>query len=315
MAVFQIIMWFCAAGLLAVGALVLRRGLHQYAVGRSIARRFHLQLVPEIGLVDATSALARALEWLGRKATGAAPVREQQDLLQRAGFNSPAAPFIFAGVRLVATLALLGLALFLPYLRHGTLGPAQAAAGFFFGFAAYRGCLIGVKLRITAREREIRRELPYVLDLVLMVLDSGVSIDQALQHVTGQIDRTAPIVAVQMRRYLSEVDDGLPYDQALDRLAQRFAIGEGRDFSGLLKQNLFQGGELGPPLRRLAADIGDTRLAMAREQMGRKSVLLTLVMLAFFMPVLMVALAGPAVSDIIGTLGTVAHDLQVSRNK
>jgi tight adherence protein C len=315
MATLQIIIWLCAAALLAAGTLALRRGLHAYAVERSIARRFHYQLVPGMGMGHAAGSLARALEWLGRKAMGVAPVRELQDLLQRGGFGSPAAPFIFAGLRLVATLGVFALALLLPYLRHGAMRPAQAATGFFLGFAAYRGCLIGLKLRITGREREIRRELPYVLDLVLMVLDSGVSIDQALQHVAGQIDRTAPITAVQMRRYLAEVDDGLPYDQALDRLAQRLAISEGRDFSGLLKQNLFQGGELGPPLRRLAADIGDTRLAMAREEMGRKSVLLTLVMLAFFMPVLMVALAGPAVSDIIGTLGNVAHDLRDSRSK
>jgi hypothetical protein len=71
---------------------------------------------------------------------------------------------------------------------------------------------------------------------------------------------------------------------------------------------------LNAPLRRLAADIGETRLATAREQMGRKSVMLTLVMLGFFMPVLMIALAGPAVSDIMGTLGSVARDMQDQRS-
>jgi tight adherence protein C len=142
-----------------------------------------------------------------------------------------------------------------------------------------------------------------------------VSIDQALRHVAGQIDQTSPVTAAQLKIYLSEIDEGLPYDQALDRLAQRLGISEGRDFAGLLKLNLFQGGELGPPLRRLAADIGEVRLAMAREQVGRKSVLLTMVMLVFFMPVLMVALAGPAVSDVIETLGHVAHDLQNSRKR
>jgi hypothetical protein len=40
-----------------------------------------------------------------------------------------------------------------------------------------------------------------------------------------------------------------------------------------------------------------------------------MVMLVFFMPVLMVALAGPAVSDVIETLGHVAHDLQNSRKR
>jgi hypothetical protein len=49
--------------------------------------------------------------------------------------------------------------------------------------------------------------------------------------------------------------------------------------------------------------------------MGKKSVLLTAVMLFFFMPVLMVALAGPAVSDLSGTLGTVAHKMKTMKAK
>jgi tight adherence protein C len=218
-------------------------------------------------------------------------------------------------MRLFATTTAVLAALLLPWLGNGFVGNMDAAIAVFSGVSVYRSFEIGLRWRIGGREREIRRELPYVLDLVLMVLDSGVSIDQALRHVAGQIDQTSPVTAAQLKIYLSEIDEGLPYDQALDRLAQRLGISEGRDFAGLLKLNLFQGGELGPPLRRLAADIGEVRLAMAREQVGRKSVLLTMVMLVFFMPVLMVALAGPAVSDVIETLGHVAHDLQNSRKR
>jgi len=143
-----------------------------------------------------------------------------------------------------------------------------------------------------------------------MVLDAGVSIDQALQHVGAQIGRVAPVSADLFRGYVTDAEDGVPYDKALDRLAQRLSLSEGRDLAGLLKQNLFQGGELHEPLRRLAADIGETRLSMAREQLGRKSVTMTLVMLAFFMPVLLIAIAAPAVSDLLGTLGHVARDMQ-----
>jgi tight adherence protein C len=138
-------------------------------------------------------------------------------------------------------------------------------------------------------------------------------VDQALYHVSLHISHVAPLTARELARYIADVEDATPYDKALDRLAHRLAIHEGHDFSALLKQNLFQGGELSPSLRRLAADISDTRLAYAREQVGRKSVLLTLVMLGFFMPVLLLAVAGPAISDVVGTLSHVARDLQNSR--
>lgn len=306
--------WLFAGAVLVGGTLALRRGMHEYAVERAIARRFHVEFLPQRKAWSAAAIVAGVFEWLGRQAMGAAPVREMQVQLQRAGLSSPGAPFIFAGLRLAGTVAGLLAALGSSYVWHGRISAPNVAIAFFLSAFVYRGFGVALKLRIEGRERETRRELPYVLDLVLMVLDSGVSIDQTLQHVAGQIGLAAPATAAQMKLYLAEIDEGIPYDQALDRLAQRLAIGEGRDFAGLLKQNLFQGGELGPPLRRLGADIGDVRLAMAREQMGRKSVLLTLVMLAFFMPVLMVALAGPAVWDIMGTLGHVARDLQNSRS-
>jgi tight adherence protein C len=148
-----------------------------------------------------------------------------------------------------------------------------------------------------------------------MVLDSGVSVDQALGHVSQHIGHAAPLSAAEITHYIAEVEEGMPYDKALDRLGSRLAVREGHDFAALLKQNLFQGGELSPPLRLLASDISEARLAYAREQTGRKSVLLTLVMLSFFMPVLLIAVAGPAISDIVGTLSHVAQDLQNSRGK
>lgn len=300
---------------MVAGSVALSRGVHDHAVDRGIKRRFYAEMLLQHEAVGVTGLVMKFFEWLGRKATGLGSVSGIRIRLQRAGFSSSVGPYVFVGMRLFATTTAVLAALLLPWLGNGFVGNMDAAIAVFSGVSVYRSFEIGLRWRIGGREREIRRELPYVLDLVLMVLDSGVSIDQALRHVAGQIDQTSPVTAAQLRIYLSEIDEGLPYDQALDRLAQRLGISEGRDFAGLLKLNLFQGGELGPPLRRLAADIGEVRLAMAREQVGRKSVLLTMVMLVFFMPVLMVALAGPAVSDVIETLGHVAHDLQNSRKR
>jgi tight adherence protein C len=304
-----------AGFLLAAAMVAFGLGMREYAVARAIGHRFHVMLLPRRANTGAAATAVRWLEWLGRKILGAASRKGLLATLQRAGFSSSAAPFVFAGLRLSAAIAAFLATLAIACANGNGVHPMNAVMAAFFGLVVYRGFDIALKIRIEGRAREIRRELPYVLDLVLMVLDSGVNIDQALHHVAGQIGRTAPVTAAQMRRTLDEIDEGLPYDQALDRLAQRLAIGEGRDFAGLLKMNLFQGGELGPPLRRLRADIDDARLAAAREQIGQKSVLLTMVMLAFFMPVLMVALAGPAVSDVMGTLSHVAHDLENSRTR
>lgn len=294
----------------ATGAWLLARGVQGLAADHQMARRLRAQILPGLPAPWTHARGQALLEKFGRRIAGAGTLQELQDLLLRAGFLSTEAVFIFAGLRLIAALAVAGLAVVPGYWRDGAISSGDAAAAFFSGFFMYRGFTTFLKLRAESRQRAIRRELPYALDLLLMVLDSGVSVDQALQHVGQQIGQAAPLCAEMLGRYLSDIEDGMPYDKALDRLGQRLAVREGRDFAGLLKQNLFQGGELGQPLRQLAIDIGEARLAHAREQMGRKSVLLTLAMLAFFMPVLLLAIAAPAVSDVLGTLRHAAQDLQ-----
>jgi tight adherence protein C len=310
-----ILTWLLAIACLLTGGIALAQGVRGYATNQLVTRRLREHISPSLAAPWLGAQSRALLERLGRHVAGAGSVRDLQDMLLKAGFIAPASAFVFAALRLITALAAAGLALLPACLKHGSVGPKDAALAFFLGFFVYRGFSIYLKQRSQTRQRELRRELPYVLDLLLMVLDSGVSVDQALQHVSLQIGHVAPITAKLLTRYIADTEDGMPYDKALDRLAQRLAISEGRDFAGLLKQNLFQGGELSEPLRRLAADVIEARLAHAREQMGRKSVLLTLVMLAFFMPVLLVALAAPAVSDVLGTLSSVAHHMELSRLK
>jgi tight adherence protein C len=311
----EILSWLLCAACGLTGALMLAQGARDYSTGQVVARRFRLHVSPDLAAPWLAAQGRALLENFGRKVAGAGSLHGLQDLLLRAGFISAGAVFLFAGLRLIATLTAAGCVLLPAFLRGGAIGSKDAAMAFFFGFVVYRGCSIFLKLRSEIRQREMRRELPYVLDLLLMVLDSGVSIDQALQHVSLQVGRVAPLVGQMLARHIADTEDGMPYDKALDRLAQRLAIGEGRDFAGLLKQNLFQGGELSQPLRRLAIDIGEARLSHAREQMGRKSVLLTIVMLGFFMPVLLIAIAAPAISDVLGTMHHVAQDMSASRGR
>lgn len=305
--------WMIAMGCLAVGGVLMALGLNEISTGHLALRRFREQVAPASGGTALRAQSRDLLVRLGRKVAGGEAESELQLLMQQAGFNSHSMPFVFVAARFLAALAAATLILLPAGLAHGAIRPRNAATAFIFGFLVYRGATILLKLRVEHRQRAIRRELPYVLDLLLMVLDSGVSIDQALQYTAAQLNRTAPVTGQILSRTMTDIADGTPYDKALDRLATRLSIGEGRDFAGLLKQNLFQGGELGPALRRLASDVSESRLANAREQMGKKSVMLTGAMLAFFMPVLMIALAGPAVADLMGTLHHVAQDLDTRR--
>ena len=256
--------------------------------------------------------LLQGLERAGRSIEGAKVNQELKALVLRAGFFQPSALYIFAAVRYVAGFAV-GFLVIVARIGPQGLYLFDVMLGLFFGYLFYRYALIALKLYADRRANVIRRELPPVLDIMLMALDAGVSIDQCMRYVAGVASRTAPVTSEVLRRHVADIDGGMPYDAALDRLGQRLGLDEGQDFASTIKQALFQGGELGTTLRRFSADLSDKRMATAREQVGRKAPHLTLVMILFFMPVLLVVLAGPAVVELKGALQNAGEQMAKTR--
>ncbi len=255
--------------------------------------------------------LIAGLQWLGARAPGASD-GTLRACLAKAGYFQPGALPVFVALRLLCTAAV-----FLAALFKGQGRPDAAAIflAIFLAFFCSRLFVILLKLRGEARQHQIRRELPPVVDVLLMVLNSGVSIDQSLRYAAELVADTAPLVTEVLKRYVGEIDSGVPYDVAFERMGQRFGIDEGYDLAGLIRQSLMQGGEIMGSLERFGEEVSEKRVAHAREQIGRKSILLTIVMLFFFMPVLLIILAGPAVSDILSTLATVKQQIHQKEAK
>lgn len=257
--------------------------------------------------MPAQERLAAGLDWLGARLSLGSD-RTVQAFLARAGYHQRAAVAIFVLLRFACMAAVFGIVL---ARQDNPSAPLAIATALFMAFLCSRILVILLKARGEARQWEIRRELPPVIDILLMVLNSGASIDQCLRYVTGILGETAPIVGPAMQRCVADVDNGVPYDTAFERLGQRLGIEEGHDLAALFKQALLQGGEIVGSLDRFGAELAEKRVCAAREQIGRKAIQLTIVMLLFFMPVLLVILAGPAVSNIFETLNTVKHNIHM----
>lgn len=253
--------------------------------------------------------LSNALQWLGERIPGGGDESLRRTLMQ-AGYSQAAAVPVFVAGRLLCTTALFVFLLLRP---GATASTGSILLALFLTFFLSRLFVIALKLKAEARQQEIRRELPPVVDVLLMVLGSGVSIDQSLRYVTGLLETAAPSVSQVFRRYVADVDNGMSYEAAFERMGQRLGIDEGYDLAGLIRQALLQGGEITTALERFGAEIAEKRASQAREQIGRKAVILTAVMLAFFMPVLLITLGGPAVSNIKDTLHGVKGQLHHKR--
>ncbi|MDZ4380993.1 MAG: type II secretion system F family protein [Parvibaculum sp.] len=275
------------------------------------ARLSHL-FAPDRAHTTAFDTILRGLERAGRSIEGARINRGLRALVLRAGFFQPSVLYVFVALRYaIAVVVCIGVVV----ARFGAHGVSlfDILLGLFFGYLFYRYALIGLKVYADRRANVIRREMPPVLDVMLMALDAGVSIDQCMRYVATVAARTAPVTSEVLRRHITDIDGGMPYDAALDRLGQRLGLDEGQDLAATIKQALFQGGELGTTLRRFSADLTDKRMATAREQVGRKAPHLTLVMIVFFMPVLLVVLAGPAVVELKAALQSAGEQMAKSR--
>jgi tight adherence protein C len=285
----------------AASALGVLGGLQQFHRRAALAR---LRIVVGVSIGGNTAGFARALQWVGSRIPGGSD-SSLQSALMRAGYFQQPALHLFVALRLFCT----GTVFFAVMLRAHVMGAATLTLAVFLAFFCSRLFVIVLKLKAEKRERLLRREMPPLVDILMMVLNSGISIDQSLRYVTEMLEKTAPLITIVLRRYVADIDNGMPFEIAFERMGQRFGINEGYDFANLIKQSLLQGGEIMASLESFGTELADKRLAAAREQIGRKSVLLTLVMLAFFMPVLMITLGGPAVSRIMHTLNTVKHEL------
>jgi tight adherence protein C len=101
---------------------------------------------------------------------------------------------------------------------------------------------------------------------------------------------------------VDDLHNGVPYGLALDRWADRLQVPGVRELAALFKQALLNGSELGPTLRAFAHEFSDKRLSSARASIGRKTTQMTVVMILFMLPALMILLAGPAFVAVGGAL-------------
>jgi tight adherence protein C len=240
------------------------------------------------------------LDWLGRLLTsGATDRREIGAHLRVAGWYNDDAILWFAILRLGGAIVVFLVAVLV-------LGSAQESGGMTpldWGYAAGAAGLVyvGAKRILMrfgdGRLRRIRREMPFVLDILLVTLESGLSLDQSLRHFA----QTEGSAGAQTRRSLQvlvdDLEKGAPYEIALNKWGDRLGIEEGRELAVLFRQSILHGSEVGPLLREFVRDMSEKRLTTARESIGAKTTKLTAIMVAFFLPALMIVVgAQPAVS-------------------
>lgn len=230
--------------------------------------------------------------------------RDRQEIekkLRAAGYYEPEAMDVFVAMRMGAALFVMCASLAVCFVVTGNpltpIFPTFALTGL-----TYIGAKYVLHMHAASRERILTAEFPFLLDLMLMMLESGVSLDQCFRGIARDERVAVPNHAKLVALLVEDLDRGQDYQVAFDRWATRVGVQGSRELASLFRQSLFQGMELVPALREFIREFTQRRVARAREAIGKITVRMVVLMLVFFMPALFIVLAGPPVSAIFDAL-------------
>jgi tight adherence protein C len=146
------------------------------------------------------------------------------------------------------------------------------------------------------RQGSIRRDLPDVLDLLVISVEAGVGLEGAIEVVGRHFD--SPL-AHELNRMLREMELGVPRRTALQNLRRRVEIPEVSTFVLSLVQADALGMPLGRVLKTQATEMRSKRRQWAREKAAKLPVKILFPMFLFIFPALFVVVLGPAVTSVL----------------
>jgi tight adherence protein C len=213
------------------------------------------------------------------------------DLIQ-AGFRSDHAVAVFYGIRIVAAVAmvLVGIALQSKMgdnamMRIVLLISGGAAGWILPGFV--------LEKKIKARQEVLRLSLPDSLDLMVVSIEAGLGLDQAIQHVARELGVSHPTLSEELSLVTLEMRAGKRRSEALRNLAERTGEGEIRKLVAILVQNDRFGTSMGESLRTHSDFMRVKRRQEAEERANKVGVKLVFPIFFFILPSMMVVTAGP----------------------
>jgi tight adherence protein C len=220
--------------------------------------------------------------------------------LLQAGFRGRTAAERYSAARALGALALGLLAvLAAPKDDPVTLGGAAllATALGYYAPAAW------VAQRLAERQRALLLAFPDALDLLVSSVEAGLGVDAALKRVGEELGEAAPELSRELALVTLETNAGVTRTEALRHLAERTGMDDVASLVHVLVQAERYGTSVAHALRTHAELVRKRRMQRAEETAQKASPRMTVLMILFVLPALLVILVGPAAINIKNTLG------------
>ena len=222
--------------------------------------------------------------------------------LVQAGWRDPNTLPKFLVVRLILPFAVAGYLAFTIY--AGALGPSIKPP--LRPFAVLGGALLGVFIpgimvsnAIQNRAKKLTRQFPDALDLMLVCVEAGLSIEQAFMRITEELGEAIPEIAEEFALTGAELSFLGDRKQAYVNMVSRTGLQEFKSLATALAQSDDFGTSIGSSLRALSEDSREMRVLMVEKAAGKLSPKMTIPMILLILPCMFMVLIGPAVIQVM----------------
>lgn len=300
---FDILIQALTFGLVVAGALLALRSL-----GAALAVR---RRIGNPGQAQAGGAILRSnavdnrfLQWIQSAfLTDTADRSKLRRDLALAGFNHPGAPAAYVATRLSLAIGL-PLALILGPILAGR--PIEGLGAIMFPLMLCAFALVlprgFISRRANARRESLEFEFPDALDLLVVCVEAGLGLEAAVVRVAAEVKHSHPRIAEEFGQLATEMEAGRSRADALRAMGERADVASVQAFVALLVQTEVLGVSIAQSLRTYSIEMRESRFLKAEEKAMRIPVLMTVPIVACFMPVIVVALLLPPMIDVMRVL-------------
>lgn len=296
----SVLFWVIAISSFATVALLIYGVLSYFSSRKVVRDRFKAATNDPMPLIyrgEDNSFKKQFLNWISSLGNYAADRKEddselRQSLIQ-AGFRHPKGTAIYFGLRILVAIVLPVLYL-LANMMNGVMNRGNLLVCFLLSGGGFYLVPYGLKFLSARRQDRIDKALPDVLDLLIVCMEAGLSLQATINRVSDEVKNISLDLFKELQLTNAELRTGISRETALRNLGERSGVQNVQALVGLMIQSDKMGASIVQSLRTHAAFLRVKRSQQAEEQAAKLPVKILFPLLLCIFPAIFVVLLGPA---------------------
>ena len=158
--------------------------------------------------------------------------------------------------------------------------------------------------RARLRQAEIAKQLSDVLDLLVVCVEAGMGLFEAIRIVGSECERHGQVIGTELNLVATDISAGASLGQALRGLADRTGVEDIKPLAATLIQSEQLGAQIGPALRSSSDALRTRRRLHAEEDAQKASIKILFPLVIFVLPAMIAVIIGPALITVLRTLSS-----------